>query len=145
MTRMMIQRFSAPDETRPFVDKGRLELLHVGDSVVGRGIFEPGWRWSKHVKPIAQTPSCQAAHSGYVLSGRMRIVMDDGQQAEIAPGDFVTIPPGHDAWTALRPPRRRRLRRLREAVARGGRSAGARRAHALTVIHAPPRARVKEA
>jgi quercetin dioxygenase-like cupin family protein len=99
MTRMMIQRFSAPDETRPFVDKGRLELLHVGDSVVGRGIFEPGWRWSKHVKPIAQTPSCQAAHSGYVLSGRMRIVMDDGQEAEIAPGDFVTIPPGHDAWT----------------------------------------------
>jgi quercetin dioxygenase-like cupin family protein len=99
MTRMTIQRFSAPDETRPFVDKGRLEVLQVGDSVVGRGIFEPGWRWSKHVKPIAQTRSCEAAHSGYVLSGRMRIVMDDGQEAEIAPGDFVTIPPGHDAWT----------------------------------------------
>jgi hypothetical protein len=99
MTRMAIKRFSAPDETRPFVDKGRLELIRLGDDLVGRGIFEPGWRWSKHVKPIAGTASCEAAHAGYVLSGRMRVVMDDGQEAEIAPGDFVTIPPGHDAWT----------------------------------------------
>lgn len=99
MARMKIQRFSAPDETRPFVDKGRIELLRLPDGTVGRGIFEPGWRWSRHVKPIAQTASCQAAHSGYVLSGRMRILMDDGQEAEIAPGDYVTIPPGHDAWT----------------------------------------------
>lgn len=99
MTRMVIKRFSAPDDTRPFVDKGRLELIRLGEETVGRGIFEPGWRWSKHVKPIAQTTSCEAAHAGYVLSGRMRILMDDGQEAEIAPGDFVTIPPGHDAWT----------------------------------------------
>jgi quercetin dioxygenase-like cupin family protein len=99
MAKMKIQRFSTPDETRPFVDKGRLEILHVGDGIVGRGIFEPGWRWSKHVKPIAQTSTCEAAHSGYVLSGRMRVLMDDGQEAEIAPGDYVTIPPGHDAWT----------------------------------------------
>jgi hypothetical protein len=99
MTRMTIKRFSAPDETRPFVDKGRLELIRLGNDLVGRGIFEPGWRWSKHVKPIAGTASCEAAHAGYVLSGRMRVVMDDGQEAEIAPGDFVTIPPGHDAWT----------------------------------------------
>jgi hypothetical protein len=99
MARMSIKRFSAPDETRPFVGKGRLEILRIGDGIVGRGIFEPGWRWSTHVKPIARTPSCEAAHSGYVLSGRMRVVMDDGQEAEIAPGDYVTIPPGHDAWT----------------------------------------------
>jgi len=99
MAKMLIQRFSSPDETRPFIDKGRLEVLRVGDGIVGRGIFEPGWRWSKHVKPIAQTASCEAAHSGYVLSGRMRILMDDGQESEIAPGDYVTIPPGHDAWT----------------------------------------------
>jgi quercetin dioxygenase-like cupin family protein len=99
MPRLKIQRFSAPDETRPFLDKGRMEILRIGGVVVGRGIFEAGWRWSKHVKPMAQTASCEAAHSGYVLAGRMRVVMDDGQEAEIAPGDYVTIPPGHDAWT----------------------------------------------
>ncbi len=99
MAQMKIQRFSSPDETRPFTDKGRLEVLHVGGGIVGRGIFEPGWRWSKHVKSIAQTSSCEAAHSGYVLSGRMHVRMDDGEETEIAPGDYVTIPPGHDAWT----------------------------------------------
>jgi quercetin dioxygenase-like cupin family protein len=51
------------------------------------------------VKPIAGTSSCQAAHAGYVLSGRMRIVMDDGTEGEMGPGDFFVIPPGHDAWT----------------------------------------------
>jgi quercetin dioxygenase-like cupin family protein len=51
------------------------------------------------VKPLAGTKSCQASHSGYVLSGRMRIVMDDGQQIEVGPGDYAVIPPGHDAWT----------------------------------------------
>jgi hypothetical protein len=40
-----------------------------------------------------------AEHRGYVLSGRMHLEMDDGQALEIGPGDFVVIPPGHDAWT----------------------------------------------
>ena len=37
------------------------------------------------------------AHFGYVLSGSMRVFMDDGQEIEINPGDVVAIPPGHDA------------------------------------------------
>jgi hypothetical protein len=65
---------------------------------VGRGVFEPGWRWSQHVKPIAGTDSCQTAHLGYVVSGRMHIVMDDGGESECGPGDAVHIAPGHDAW-----------------------------------------------
>jgi mannose-6-phosphate isomerase-like protein (cupin superfamily) len=99
MGKLRIQRFSAPDETVRFVDKGRIEVLHVGDGAIGRAIFEPGWRWSRHEKPMVGTESCQVAHHGYVLSGRLRVVMDDGQEAEIAPGDWVTVPPGHDAFT----------------------------------------------
>jgi quercetin dioxygenase-like cupin family protein len=99
MGKLRIQRFSAPDETIRFVDKGRIEVLHVGGGAIGRAIFEPGWRWSKHEKSMVGTESCQVPHSGYVLSGRLRVVMDDGQEAEIAPGDWVTVPPGHDAWT----------------------------------------------
>jgi quercetin dioxygenase-like cupin family protein/predicted small metal-binding protein len=88
-----------PDETRPFKDgKGKLEVVTVGDRTFGRGIFEPGWRWSEHVKPIAGTPSCQAAHTGYVLEGRMVVKMDDGTQVEYGPGDAFYMPPGHDAW-----------------------------------------------
>ena len=89
----------SPDETRLFKDgKGKMEVFLLGDSTVGRGEFEPGWRWSDHVKPIAGTLSCQAAHTGYVLEGRMAVKMDDGSETEYGPGDFFFMPPGHDAW-----------------------------------------------
>lgn len=58
----------------------------------------PGLEWSEHVKPIAKTESCQAAHMGYFISGRMRVVMDDGEEMEYVPGDFAIMAPGHDAW-----------------------------------------------
>ena len=51
--------FKSPDETRPFKGKGKLELIKFGETPIGRGTFEPGWRWSENVKPIAQTDSCQ--------------------------------------------------------------------------------------
>jgi uncharacterized cupin superfamily protein len=35
----------------------------------------------------------------YCISGRMKIVMADGTEGEIGPGDFASIAPGHDAWT----------------------------------------------
>jgi hypothetical protein len=99
MAGMLIKKFSSPDETRPFAAKGRADILQFGDGAVGRGVFEPGWKWSTHVKPIAGTRSCEAAHSGYVVSGRMHVVMDDGQEGEVGPGDYAVIPAGHDAWT----------------------------------------------
>jgi len=92
--------FDSPEETRPFEDgKGQLQLVNVEGGAVGRATFEAGWRWSEHVKPIAKTDSCQAAHMGYFISGRMKVVMDDGEEIEYGPGDFGIIPPGHDAWT----------------------------------------------
>jgi quercetin dioxygenase-like cupin family protein len=65
---------------------------------VGRAVFEAGWKWSDHVKPIAGTDSCQAPHMSYVISGRMTVVMDDGTQADYVAGDVMIAPPGHDAW-----------------------------------------------
>ena len=51
-------------------DKGKVEIVNIGGGVVGLATFEPGWKWSEHVKPIAGTDSCQASHVGYVISGR---------------------------------------------------------------------------
>lgn len=100
MDKLYKQSIEAPSETREFLDgKGHLDLVDLGGAQVGRGIFEPGWRWSEHVKPIAGTDSCQAAHMGYCVSGRLAVRMDDGQEAEYGPGDFMVAPPGHDAWT----------------------------------------------
>jgi len=50
------------------------------------------------VKPIAGTDSCQVPHVGYVFSGRMKVVLDEGAEMECGPDDALVIPPGHDAW-----------------------------------------------
>lgn len=100
MAGVIRKNIESPDEVRQMKDaKGVVELVDLGSGMAGRATFEPGWKWSKHVKPIAGTESCQAAHAGYVISGRMKIVMDDGEQVEIGPGDFMAAAPGHDAWT----------------------------------------------
>ncbi len=92
--------FTAPDEVRPFQSHGHLDVLTFDDgAAVGRGVFEPGWRWSNDVKPIAKTASCQVEHTGYCLSGTMTVKMDNGEQFTIHPGDALHILPGHDAWT----------------------------------------------
>lgn len=93
-----VKSLDSPDETRPFVENGQAEVISIGGGTVLRGTFEPGWRWSEHVKPLAQTDSCQSPHFLYVLSGRMAVVMDDGAEGEIGPGDVARIEPGHDAW-----------------------------------------------
>ena len=98
MAGLIRKSLDAPEEVRPFQGKGQLELVILDSGPVGRGTFEPGWRWSTNVKPIAGTDSCQAAHLGYVISGRMVIRMDDGQETEFGPGDIMSCPPGHDAW-----------------------------------------------
>jgi uncharacterized RmlC-like cupin family protein len=94
---MFAKKMNAPDEVRT-LPKTKIEVAKVGDSTIMRGTFEPGWKWSECVKPTAGTKSCQASHVGYVLSGRMKIVMDNGESKEIGPGDALMIPPGHDAW-----------------------------------------------
>jgi hypothetical protein len=86
-----------PDETRSF-DHGSIALVNLSGATIGRAVFEPGWRWSNDVKPIAGTDSCQQPHTGYVLSGRLHVQMDDGSNGEAGPGDAVVIAPGHDAW-----------------------------------------------
>jgi quercetin dioxygenase-like cupin family protein len=97
MTTIQTKTFEHPDETLPFVDHGRIELLKLGGREVGRAVFEPGWRWSEHVKPIAGTETCEYPHLGYVVSGHMRVLMTDGSKAELRSGDAFFIPPGHDA------------------------------------------------
>jgi quercetin dioxygenase-like cupin family protein len=89
--------FSKPDEIRTFPN-GRAEILRIGGSEVGRLIFEPGWRWSKDVKPIAHTSSCEAPHFQYHVSGQLAILMDDGTEFIASKGDITSLPSGHDAW-----------------------------------------------
>ena len=69
----------------------RARQLHVDDAV------DPAGTRRHHQHAIAQTESCEFPHFGYIISGRMRIRMDDGSEGEIGTGDVFTIAPGHDA------------------------------------------------
>lgn len=98
MAGIEVKNESSPDETRPLADKGEVRVVNVGGHPVMRGRWDAGWRWSEHVKPVAGTESCEATHLIYCESGRMHVRMDDGTEADIGPGDFASIAPGHDAW-----------------------------------------------
>jgi hypothetical protein len=99
MAGVEVRNVSSPDETRDFSGKGQDALVKIGDRPVLYATFEPGWRWSEHIKPMAGTETCEATHLLYVMTGRMGIAHNDGTEAEVGPGDVVAIEPGHDAWT----------------------------------------------
>src|SRR5215471_12413419 len=91
--------FSKPDETRT-PPKTKIELVNVGGGQIGRYTFEPGWRWSECIKPIANTDSCQVEHIGYCVSGGLHITHADGSAQDITPGMVYRIAPGHDGHNA---------------------------------------------
>ena len=97
MVEMILRRFERPDEVRRF-EKGRFEVVGIGGVTLGRAIYEPGWKWSEHVGPQAGTRSCSVNHVGLVVSGRARVVMDDGREVDLRAGDLFSIGPGHDSW-----------------------------------------------
>ncbi len=95
--RLQRQRFTEPTDVRTF-PHGRIEVVELDDTMVGRMTYEPGWRWSEDIKPIAGTDYCQFHHIGVTLSGRLRVQMPDGTELEVGPDEVFEIPPGHDAW-----------------------------------------------
>jgi quercetin dioxygenase-like cupin family protein len=97
MSKLEVKSTNTPDETRTF-EKGKIELVKVGGTTIGRAVFQPGWRWSTHVKPIAKTKSCEAPHLQYTVSGTLHVLMDDGTERDIKAGEVALIPPGHDGW-----------------------------------------------
>jgi len=97
MTGVKTRDFSAPDETRT-PDKTKVEIVNLADGQIGRYTFQPGWRWSECIKPVAGTDSCQVDHIGYVISGRLHVMHEDGSETDLRAGEVYRIAPGHDAW-----------------------------------------------
>ena len=97
MARLQAKTFEAPDEERP-VPGALLRVVNLGEVAVGHAVWQPGWRWSTDLRPIAGTEWCENHHLGYALSGRLAVVTEDGDQLEIGGGSVYEIPPRHDAW-----------------------------------------------
>lgn len=98
MQDIVLKRFETPDEVRVF-EKGKFEIVHVGGMTIGRATYEPGWKWSEHVAPLAGTPFCGTEHIGMVLSGTATAAFANGEVHELQPGTVFYIPPApHDSW-----------------------------------------------
>ena len=96
-TDFLIKRFESPDEVRTF-EKGRFELVKIDGMTIGRATYEPGWKWSQHIAPVAGTSLCQVEHIGIVISGQAVCAIEDGRSYVMKPGDIFYIGPGHDSW-----------------------------------------------
>jgi class 3 adenylate cyclase len=97
MPRLQRKHFDHPDQVRTFAN-GVTNVVTLDEVAIGRFIFQPGWRWSKDVAPIAGTRVCGLRHLGYTIGGSLHVRLEDGTELTIGPGDAYEIPPGHDAW-----------------------------------------------
>jgi hypothetical protein len=103
VAKLEVKGFGKPEETRKF-ENGKLDLVKIGGTTIGRVEFQPGWKWSKSIKPLVKTDSCEAQHFMYHLSGTLRIKMDDGTTKDVKAGEISFVPSGHDAWVLGKEP-----------------------------------------
>jgi len=98
MSDTILKAFDKPDEVREF-PHGRIEIVHVGGTTLGRATYQPGWKWSVHNAPIVGTPLCHVPHTGIVLAGHAVAAFEDGSIVDLLPGQAFYIPPTpHDSW-----------------------------------------------
>ena len=99
MLELLLRNFEKPDEVREF-EKGRLEIIRIGGMTIGRATYQPGWKWSEHIRPLAGTEFCEVEHVGLVISGKATASMiKDGEVHELTPGTVFYIPAtSHDSW-----------------------------------------------
>jgi class 3 adenylate cyclase len=99
MPKLQFRRFGDDSKARELL-RGHAEVVTLDESTIALASWEPGWRWSEHLKPTTGTDSCPFHHLGYAMSGRLHVVMEDGESLDIPPGSAYEIPPGHDAWVS---------------------------------------------
>lgn len=97
MNKIQVKNIQKADEVRD-LPKTKIEVINIGETTIMRATFQSGWKWSECVKPTVGTSSCEVPHINYILSGQIKIVMDDGTEKDLKPGDVAVIEPGHDAW-----------------------------------------------
>ena len=77
---------------------GASSQVRLAGTVVTRHVLQPGWSWEAHAQPLVGTASCELYHRGVVLSGRMGIRTDEGEEVVIGPNQVFDLPPGHVTW-----------------------------------------------
>jgi len=76
----------------------QVDVLPAGSGRIKRVIYQPGFRWSTHMKQAVGTDSCLHAHIGFIARGRIGVSYADGGTLEFVAPQVVVIEPGHDGW-----------------------------------------------
>jgi quercetin dioxygenase-like cupin family protein len=99
METLLKKTFSVPDESKRPGEKLTLDTVHAAGIKITKVTADPGWRWSKHLKLVKKTDTCETHHLLYMLSGVLASKMEGGKEETFTAGDIGVIPPGHDGWT----------------------------------------------
>ena len=76
----------------------QVDVAPAGSGRIKRVIYQPGFRWSTHMKEAVGTDWCLHAHIGFIARGRIAVTYADGGTLEFAAPQVVVIEPGHDGW-----------------------------------------------
>jgi hypothetical protein len=87
----------AGGDVRTF-EHGKVQTTKVGRVTVSGGTMGARLALVQRRQADRRTDSCMVHHKGYAVSGRLHVLMDDGAEIEVGPGDAHDIRPGHDAW-----------------------------------------------
>src|SRR4051794_32030498 len=98
MANHQVGSLDAPNQVMN-MENGRVDIVEIAGGGVGRATFQPGWKWSKHEKPVVNGGEyCDVPHFVYLESGQLHVAMSDGTEFDLKAGDVATIPAGHDGW-----------------------------------------------
>jgi hypothetical protein len=76
----------------------QVDVVPAGAGRIKRVIYQPGFRWSTHMRGSVGTELCMHAHVGFIARGRVAVRYGDGTTAEFVAPQVVAIEPGHDGW-----------------------------------------------
>jgi hypothetical protein len=76
----------------------QVDVVRAGSGRIKRVIYQPGFRWSTHMKGQVGTDLCMHAHVGFIARGRIHIDYADGTTLEFVAPQVVAIEPGHDGY-----------------------------------------------
>jgi hypothetical protein len=97
MSRVEVRDLGEPEAVVSY-PLGTSNQVRLAQTVVTRHVLQPGWSWEKHARPLVGTASCELYHRGVVLSGRMGVRTDEGEELVIGPNQVFDLPPGHVTW-----------------------------------------------
>jgi class 3 adenylate cyclase len=97
MSRVEVRDLGEPEAVVSY-PLGASNQVRLAQTVVTRHVLQPGWSWEEHARPSAGTASCELYHRGVVLSGRMGVRTDEGEEVVIGPNQVFDLPPGHVTW-----------------------------------------------